>query len=170
MHSARSHLCDCLSRFDSATEDNSASWAILASTTVSCRVRPQPRWISRIRSRFSGDSSLRSPCSAPLVAARSRQLLGRNAVSNRQSSCMPGAPFCPIAPFCTYTPRHVTPVVTDGELRYASGFARSEMAVIMTQVHRSALEAALHNQLGNVANAPTNELGDPATVLWNRAI
>ncbi len=69
----------------SATSDRSASPASRARTAVSRSERPQPRWISSVRSRQSADLSLRSPFNAPVSAASSRQFPGSSDDSSSQS-------------------------------------------------------------------------------------
>ena len=97
-HSAYSQSRDFRSRLSRATSDRSARRAWRARTTVSRKECPQPRWISRVRSRFSGDLSLRSPFNAPVSAARSCQLSGKNDSSKSQSSfesAFVAVPFMP---------------------------------------------------------------------------
>ena len=86
-HTARAtNPLDFFSRFSSATSDRSARCACRARTTVSRNECPQPRCSRRVRSRLSTALSLRSPFSAPVSCASSRQSCGRNDNRTSQSS------------------------------------------------------------------------------------
>ena len=101
-HIKRSHSLAFRRRFMSATSERSANPAFLARKAVSLNEYPQPQWMSKVRSRSSGDLFLRRPLSAPVSQAISCQSWGKQESNVCQSSSL-----CSSSNVCGTPTKHI---------------------------------------------------------------